>query len=147
MQYHSIAKVSGGSRGTTAPLAQCEPERVTTSNSHSSEQGTLPIEPLISRQVVPYRTRGATYCPRVSTPKTRSLADSSMINHITGWNPTVSIIPTMLKTQHRSSPLSPHITTDGRPTLNNNTSQTQHHEDGNNCMSLMTAWLSITNQV
>jgi hypothetical protein len=36
---------------------------------------------------------------------------------------------------------------DGRPTLNNNTSQTQHHEDGNTCTTLMTAWLSITNQV
>jgi hypothetical protein len=37
MQYHSIAKVSQGSRGTMAPLAPCEPERVTTSNSQSSE--------------------------------------------------------------------------------------------------------------
>jgi hypothetical protein len=29
-QYHSIAKVSLGSRGTTALLAPCEPGRVTT---------------------------------------------------------------------------------------------------------------------
>jgi hypothetical protein len=53
----------------------------------------------------------------------------------------------MLKSQHRSSPRPPHITTDGRPTLINNTSQTQHHEDGKTCMTLVTAWLSITNQV
>jgi hypothetical protein len=38
---------------------------------------------LISQQAVPYRTRGDTCCPEVSTPKTRSLADSSMTSHIT----------------------------------------------------------------
>jgi hypothetical protein len=32
-------------------------------------------------------------------------------------------------------------------TLNNNTSQTQHYKDGKTCTTLMTAWLSITNQV
>jgi hypothetical protein len=37
---------------------------------------------LISQQVVPYWTRGGTCCPRVSTPKIRSLADSSMTSHI-----------------------------------------------------------------
>jgi hypothetical protein len=68
-------------RGTTAPLAPYEPRRVTTSISHSSEQDTLPTSSLISKQVVLYRTRGDTCCPRVSTPKTRSLADSSMTNH------------------------------------------------------------------
>jgi hypothetical protein len=70
-----------------------------------------------------------------------------MANHITERNPTVSTIPTLLKQQHRSSPWSPHIMIDGRKTLNNNTSQTQDHEDGNTGMTLMTAWLSITNQV
>jgi hypothetical protein len=82
-QYHSIAKVSRGSRGTMSPLAPCEPGRVTTSNSHSSEQGTLPTTSLISKQVVPYRTHGGTCCPEVSTPMTQSLADSSMTTHIT----------------------------------------------------------------
>jgi hypothetical protein len=38
---------------------------------------------LISQQVVSYRTRGGTCCPGVSTPTIRSLADSSMTNHIT----------------------------------------------------------------
>jgi hypothetical protein len=53
----------------------------------------------------------------------------------------------MLKPQHRSSPWSPHITTDGRPTLYNKTSQTEHHNDGMTYTTLMTAWLSITNQL
>jgi hypothetical protein len=67
--------------GTTAPHTPCEPRQVTTSIFHSSDQGTLPIASLISKQVVPYWTRGGTYCLGVSTPKTRSLADSSMTNH------------------------------------------------------------------
>jgi hypothetical protein len=37
---------------------------------------------LISQQVVPYQTCGGTCCPGVSTPKIRSLADSSMTSHI-----------------------------------------------------------------
>jgi hypothetical protein len=51
----------------------------------------------------------------------------------------------MLKPQHQTSPRSPHITTDGRPTLStHNTSQTQHHKDEKTCMTLMTTGLSIT---
>jgi hypothetical protein len=69
-QYCSIAKVSQGSHGTTAPLAPCEPGRVTMPISHSSEQGTLPTSSLIIKQVIPYRTHSGTYCPGVSTPKT-----------------------------------------------------------------------------
>jgi hypothetical protein len=68
-------------RGTTAPLTPCESRRVTTLISHSSEQGTLLISSIISKQVIPYWTRGGTCCPEVSTPKTRSLADLSMTNH------------------------------------------------------------------
>jgi hypothetical protein len=67
--------------GTTSPLASCEPRRVTTPIFHSSEQSTLPTTSLISMQVVSYRTHGDTCCPGVSTPKTQSLADSSMTNH------------------------------------------------------------------
>jgi hypothetical protein len=70
---------------------------------------------LISQQVVPYRTRGGTYCPGVSTPTIRSLADLSMTCHISLRNPTISTIPTLLKSQYRSSPWSSHITRDGRP--------------------------------
>jgi hypothetical protein len=56
-------------------------------NSHSSEQDTQPIVFLISNQATPYRIRGGTCCPRMSTPKIRSLVDSSTtcdnsINHL-----------------------------------------------------------------
>jgi hypothetical protein len=83
-------------RGTTTPLAPCEPRQVTTPIPHSFEQGTLPTTSLISKQVVPYQTRGDTCCPGVSTPKTWSLADLSMTNH-EGRN-----LP------HRSKPYSNH---------------------------------------
>jgi hypothetical protein len=81
MQYHIIAKVFWGSHDTTAHFAPYESGRVTTPIFHSSEQGTLPTASLIIKQVIPYRTRDDTCCPGVSTPKTRSLADSSMTNH------------------------------------------------------------------
>jgi hypothetical protein len=50
-------------------------------NSHSSEQDTQPIAFLISKQVISYQTRGGICCPGVSTPKIRSLADSSTTCH------------------------------------------------------------------
>jgi hypothetical protein len=53
------------------------------SHPHSTEHDTQPTTYLISNQVVPYRTCGGTCCPEVSIPKIRSLADSSMISHIT----------------------------------------------------------------
>jgi hypothetical protein len=115
---------------------------------HTIEQDSQPTTSLISKQVVPYRTRGGTYCLVVSTPKTQSLADLSMTNHITWRNPAVSIIPT--HAQSTASILTTVISHhDGwkTKTLNNNTSQTQHHKDGKTCTTLMTTWLSITNQV
>jgi hypothetical protein len=48
---------------------------------HSIEQYTQPITFLISKQAVPYWTRGGTCCPRVPTPKIRPLADLSTICH------------------------------------------------------------------
>jgi hypothetical protein len=81
---------------------------------HSIEHDTQPIVFLISNQAIPYRTRGGTCCPGVSTPKIQSLVDSSMTNHFTRRILTVSTIPTLLKPQHRSSPWSNHISTDGR---------------------------------
>jgi hypothetical protein len=119
---------------TTAPLAPCEPRQVTTLISHSSEQGTLPTASLISKQVVPYQTRIGTCCPGVSTPKTRSLADSSMTNYKPSRSQPSPPFQSLLKPQHRTSPWSPHITTDGRSTLLTlNTSQTEHHKDGKTC--------------
>jgi hypothetical protein len=50
-------------------------------NPHSTEQDTPPIVFLISKQVILYRTRGSTCCPGVSTPKIRSLVDSSTTYH------------------------------------------------------------------
>jgi hypothetical protein len=85
-------------RSSTTPLTPCEPRRVITPISDSSEQGTLPTTSQISKQSVPYQTRGGTYCPEVSTPMTRSLADSRMTNHITRWIPTASTVPNLAQT-------------------------------------------------
>jgi hypothetical protein len=68
-------------RGTMAPLAPCELRRVTTPISHSSEKGTLLTTSQISKQAVPYWTRGGTCCPQVSTPKTRSLVTMNCEGH------------------------------------------------------------------
>jgi hypothetical protein len=116
-------------------------------HSYSIEHDTQPIAYIISKQAVPYRTHGDTCCPMVSTPKIRSLADLSMTNHITWRNPTVSTIPTLLKPHHRSSTQSNHISTDGRPSLTKTQAKLNITKDGKTCMTLMTAWLSITNQV
>jgi hypothetical protein len=113
---------------------------------HTTEQDSQSTTSLISKQVIPYRTCGGTCYAGVSTPKTRSLVDSSMTNHITWWNPTVSTIPTHAQT---TASILTTVTShdDGwkTKTLSNNTSQTQHHRDKKTCMTLMTAWLSITN--
>jgi hypothetical protein len=65
---------------------------------HTTEQDSQPTTSLISRQVIPYQTHGDTCCPGVSTPKTWSLADSSMTNHNTWRNPTVSTISNLAQT-------------------------------------------------
>jgi hypothetical protein len=65
---------------------------------HTTEQDSQPTTFLISRQAVPYWTRGSTCCPRVSTPMTQSLADSTITNHNTWRNPTVSTIPSHAQT-------------------------------------------------
>jgi hypothetical protein len=114
---------------------------------HSTEHDTHPIAYLSSKQAIPYQTHGGICCPGVSTPKIWSLVDSSMTNHITWRNPTVSTIPSLLKPQHRSSPRSNHISTDGRPSLTKTQAKLNITKDGKTCMTLMTAWLSTTNQV
>jgi hypothetical protein len=50
---------------------------------HAAEQDSQPTTSLISKPGIPYQTHGTTCYPMVSTPKTRSLADLSMTNHIT----------------------------------------------------------------
>jgi hypothetical protein len=114
---------------------------------HSIEHDTQPIAYLISKQAIPYRTHGGTCCPGVSTPTIWSLADLSMTNHITWWNPTIFTIPTFLKPQHQSSPRSNHISMDRRPSLTKTQAKLNITKDGKTCTTLMTAWLSITNQV
>jgi hypothetical protein len=106
---------------------------------HSTEYDTEPIVFLISKQAVPYWTRGGTSCPGLSTAKIQSLADSSMTNHITRWNSTVSTIPPLLKPQHQSSPWSNHISMDGRPSLIKTQAKLNITKDGKTCMTLMTA--------
>jgi hypothetical protein len=97
---------------------------------HTNEQDSQSIAVLISKQDVPYQTRGGTCCLGVSTPKIRSLADSIHthllygINHLHHSNP-------LLIPHHGSSPQSSHITTDGRPhSSHKDTSHTQDHRDG-----------------
>jgi hypothetical protein len=104
------------------------------SHPHSTEHDTQPIAYLISKQAVPYRTRGDTGCTGVSTPMTHFLVDLSMTNHKLWRLQPSPPFQTLLKPQHRISPRSHHNTTDGRPTLSTlNTSQTQHHKDGKTC--------------
>jgi hypothetical protein len=117
MQYHSIGKVCWGSHGTTAPLAPCEPRQVNTTISHSSEQDTLSTTSWIIKQSIPYRTRGSTCCPGVSTPKTQSLADSSLTNHKPWRSQSSPPFETLLKPQHRISSRLPHIMTNRKLTL------------------------------
>jgi hypothetical protein len=136
LQRFTIGRMPGLAkvvRGTRAPLPPCDPRRLTMPISHSSEQSTLTTTSLISKQAIPYQTRGDTYCPRVSTPKIRPLADSSMTNHKSWRSQPSPPFQTLLKPQHWTPPWSPHIMMDGRPTLS--TSHTQHHKDGKACMT------------
>jgi hypothetical protein len=114
---------------------------------HSTKHNTQLIAYLISKQVVSYQKRGGTCCPRVSTSKIQSLEDSSTTNHITWQNPTIPTIPSLLKPHHWSSPQSNHISTYGRPSLTKTQAKLNITKDGKTCTTLMTACLSITNQV
>jgi hypothetical protein len=113
--------------------------------SHPIEQDTLPIVFLISRQAVPYQTRGGTCCHGLSTPKIRSLADSSTtcydsINHLHYSNH---------YSNHNINPhtVNSHLDEWETTTLSQRHKLTQHHKGWKTCMTLKTAWLSITNQV
>jgi hypothetical protein len=115
---------------------------------HTAEQDSQLTTSLISKQAIPYRTCGDTCHPGVYTPKTRSLADSSMTIYITWQIWTVSTIPTHAQTTTSIlSMVNSHLDGWKSTTLNTNISPTQHHKDGKTCMTLMTAWLGITNQV
>jgi hypothetical protein len=98
------------------------------SHPHSTEHHTQPVAYLISKQAVPYRTRGGTCCTGSSTPKIRSLADSSMTSHITWQNPNrldhSSLAQTIASILTR---VNSHL--DGWETISDkDISQTQHHK-------------------
>jgi hypothetical protein len=112
---------------------------------HPTEQDTLSIAFLISRQVIPYLTRGATCCHSGSTPNIRSLADSSTtcldgINHLHHSNHC---------SNHNFDPHTINSYLDGwkTTTLSQRHKPTQHHKGWKTCMTLKTTWLSITIQV
>jgi hypothetical protein len=107
---------------------------------HSTEHNTQPIAYLISKQAVPYRTRGGTCCPGGSTPKPvlsrfehdkpHHLTKSSRLHHSNLTQTTTSIL-----TRAKS-----HL--DGWETLSHkDTRQTQHHKgwkdlyDSHDCMA------------
>jgi hypothetical protein len=64
-----------------APLAPGGINEVVVVPLCSTKSDTLPKVFLISKQAVPYQTLGGIGCPRGSTPKNRSLADSCKTNH------------------------------------------------------------------
>jgi hypothetical protein len=116
------------------------------SHPHSTEHNMLPVAYLISKQAVPYRTRGGTCCLVGSTPKIRSLADSSMTSHITWQNPNRLYHSNLAQTTASILTRSIHISMDGRPSLTKTQAKPNITKDGKTCTTLMTAWLSITTQ-
>jgi hypothetical protein len=98
---------------------------------HTTEQDSQPTTSLISKQAIPYRTRGGTCYPGVSTPKIRSLADLSMTNHVTWWNPTISTIPIYAQTTTSIlTMVNSHLDGWKTITLTQRYNHTQHHKDG-----------------
>jgi hypothetical protein len=137
-----------------APLAPCgsgvftkyvtKYDTKSDANPHSTKQDTQPIAFLISRQAIPYRIHGGTCCPGVSTPKIRSLADSSTtchdgINHLHHSN---------CCSNHNIDPhtATSHLEGWKTTTLTKIQAKLNITKDGKTCMTLNTAWLSITNQ-
>jgi hypothetical protein len=95
------------------------------SHPHSTKHDTQPIAYLISKQAVPYQTCADTYCPGVSTPMTRFLADSTMTNHITWRILTVSTISNLA--QSTASNLT--MVTSHHDRWKTNTLNTQHQSN------------------
>jgi hypothetical protein len=96
--------------------------------SHTAEQDSQPTTSLISKQIVPYQTRNDACCPMMSTPKIRSLADSSITIYNTRRNPTVPTIQNLVQTTALN--LTTVTSHHDRWKFNTHTSQTQYHKDG-----------------
>jgi hypothetical protein len=116
------------------------------SHPHSTKHDTQPIAYLISKQTVPYQTRGGTCYPGGSTPKIQSLADLSMTSHITWRNPSRLHHSNLAQTTSLILTRSIHISMNGRPSLIKTQAKPNITKDGKTCTTLMTAWLSITTQ-
>jgi hypothetical protein len=114
---------------TTTPLAPCEPRRVTTPISHSSEQDILPTASLISKHAIPYRTRS-----RFEHDKPHHLTDCNRLHHSKPCS------------NHSIKPHHGHLTSRRMEDHHSqhSTSQTQHHKDGKTSVTLNTAELSNT---
>jgi hypothetical protein len=142
----AMLRFSGVIRGTMAPLVLCRLGWITMPLPTYLSK-TLPTSPLISKQAVPQQTCGVTYCSGGSTPKIRSLVDSSMTNHIIWWIPTVSTITNLAQTTtSKLTMVNSHLDGWKTNTLNTKTRQTQYHKDGRLARWLKTTRLSITNQ-
>jgi hypothetical protein len=102
---------------------------------YSTEHDTQPIANLISKQVIPYRTRSSTCCPRGSTPsrfehdKPHYLMESNCLHHFNLAQITVLILTTV------------------KSHLTRTQAKLNITKDGKTCTTHMTAWLSRTNQV
>jgi hypothetical protein len=113
-------------------------------NPHSTKQDTLSIAFLISKQAVPYQTRGGRCYHEVSTPKIWSLADLSTtcldgINHL-HYSKHCS--------NHSIDPhtINSHLDRWKTTTLSQRYNPAQHHKGWKTCTTFMTTWLNITNQ-
>jgi hypothetical protein len=102
---------------------------------YSTEHDTQPIANLISKQVIPYRTRSSTCCPRGSTPsrfehdKPHYLMESNCLHQFNLAQITVLILTTV------------------KSHLTRTQAKLNITKDGKTCTTHMTAWLSRTNQV
>jgi hypothetical protein len=128
------------------PLAPCEPRRVTTPNSHSSEQCTLPTTSLISKQAISYTWRHQLSRGVYSYDSVLSRFRHDKPHHLTDFNRLHHSNPC---SNHSIEPHHGHLTSRRMEDQHSqySTNPTQHLKDGKTCTTLKTAWLSITNQV
>jgi hypothetical protein len=134
----------GYNRIPSSPSYTLRPYRYShTSPAHPIRQLTRAF--LISQQAIPYRTRGGTCYPGVSTPKIRSIADSSTtfhddINHLHHSNHC---------SNHNIDPHRGHLTSQWMEDHNSykDTSQTQHLKRWKTCMTTKLTTAGLSNSI